>query len=329
MPTRDRKRKAQKKINYDKNKELILAQRKDKYASNSAPQREYSREYHRQNKASRNTASQQYYNSHKDEQQHSYHKYYASHVEERRVLNKQYYKAHKEDLQALSKVYFENNRTRILLYQKAYYQKNKEKIKAARKLYYASHRAEELADTTSKSLYLRRTHNHFTVVQSTVLLASQPPQGDWEDQGDSKGCEKTNMKGQSQSPDHPAFTGVWPDLGFHTVDQKWQESKCQALNLPFHAHSGAKPGGPHMVLTRPDHKGIHHIRKDGNCLFRCFSHLLTGEERHYDAVRKALVAHMYDIPDYVADPNSTTIDRDVAGKCSTCHSEISGRIRND
>jgi len=29
-----------------------------------------------------------------------------------------------------------------------------------------------------------------------------------------------------------------------------------AGNLPFHAHNGAKPGGPDIVLTRPDHKSI-------------------------------------------------------------------------
>ena len=48
------------------------------------------------------------------------------------------------------------------------------------------------------------------------------------------------------------------------------------------------------MLTRPNR--TKRISGDGNCLFRCFSYVVTGSQEHYQAVRAAVVAHMPVIP---------------------------------
>ena len=63
-------------------------------------------------------------------------------------------------------------------------------------------------------------------------------------------------------------------------------------------------GGPSVLLKSPDR--IQKIRGDRNCLFRCFSHLVTGSQNHYHAIHSVIVIHYQNIPPYIA--GSVTID---------------------
>ena len=87
---------------------------------------------------------------------------------------------------------------------------------------------------------------------------------------------------------------VWSEYRFHCVDQQWQADKCSELGLPYHGPSCLQRGGPNVLLTRPNR--TKNIGGDGNCLFRCFSYVVTGSQEHYQAVRAAMVAHMPVIP---------------------------------
>ena len=40
----------------------------------------------------------------------------------------------------------------------------------------------------------------------------------------------------------------------------------------------------------------HIVALPGNCLFRCFSYVVTGSQEHYQTVRASVVAHMPVIP---------------------------------
>ena len=54
--------------------------------------------------------------------------------------------------------------------------------------------------------------------------------------------------------------------------------------------NGCTAGGPHVPLRHPT--SVHHIRGDGNCLFRAFSYAITGSERQHLRVRSAIIRHM-------------------------------------
>ena len=74
------------------------------------------------------------------------------------------------------------------------------------------------------------------------------------------------------------------------MDSEWQMDKCTFLGLPFHCSNSLRPAGPNVALTCPH--VIRSIQGDGNCLFRCFSYLITESEEHHMAVRSALIDHM-------------------------------------
>ena len=77
------------------------------------------------------------------------------------------------------------------------------------------------------------------------------------------------------------------------MDAEWRMDKCTFLGLPFHCSNGLSTGGPNVALTCPH--VIRSIQGDGNCLFRCFSYLITGSEEHHMAVRSAFIDHMPNI----------------------------------
>ena len=65
---------------------------------------------------------------------------------------------------------------------------------------------------------------------------------------------------------------------------------CRFFELPYHGPNGVTPGGPDVRLTPP--LTFKYIRGDGNCLFRCFSHIITGSQEHHLRIRQAIVHHM-------------------------------------
>jgi len=56
-------------------------------------------------------------------------------------------------------------------------------------------------------------------------------------------------------------------------------------------------GRTDLVLSRPDLRSVKKI--DGNCLFRAFSHVITGSEDHHLGVRCAIIAHMLSVSELV------------------------------
>ena len=85
---------------------------------------------------------------------------------------------------------------------------------------------------------------------------------------------------------------TWPYLRYYQTDEVWQREKCTQLGLKFHSANNFDIGGPNIVLNRPDTETILRARGDGNCLFRCFSQIITGSPDQHYAVRMCIIRHM-------------------------------------
>ena len=88
---------------------------------------------------------------------------------------------------------------------------------------------------------------------------------------------------------------AWPEFSYYQTDEQWQRGKCRQLNLVFARANKFQPGGPTVILKHPDLKTVVKGIGDGNCLFRCFSCILTGSQGQHLAIRMAIVAHMRSI----------------------------------
>ena len=85
---------------------------------------------------------------------------------------------------------------------------------------------------------------------------------------------------------------TWPYLRYYQTDEVWQRQKCTQLGLTFHSANNFDIGGPNIVLNRPNTETILRARGDGNCLFRCFSQIITGSPDQHYAVRMCIITHM-------------------------------------
>ena len=85
---------------------------------------------------------------------------------------------------------------------------------------------------------------------------------------------------------------VWSMYRFHYVDEQWQRDKCAQLSLPFEMPHRGRPGGPARLLTAPDENQMLQIVRDGSCLFRCFSYIITRSQRHHMLICSAVVDHV-------------------------------------
>ena len=170
---------------------------------------------------------------------------------------------------------------------------------------YGPHNVERsiIVDVTAKSIYLFHPTGHYELVGSTVKAPSSPQQ---QNAGDPKDKAVANSDpNDPKSKDSRARASVsnwvidsrnryvWEAYRFHSVDQQWQIQTCNRLGLQFHRFHGVSPGGPNVPLTRIQQ--VRSIRGDGNCLFRCFSYIITGSEQQHMAVRSAMIAHMPNI----------------------------------
>ena len=80
-------------------------------------------------------------------------------------------------------------------------------------------------------------------------------------------------------------------FNYHPVDKDWQEHACRAVGLRFKFVAQVAQGGPNVALRRPKS-----LIRDGNCLFRAFSYLITGDECHHRKVRSEIdFRHMREI----------------------------------
>ena len=79
------------------------------------------------------------------------------------------------------------------------------------------------------------------------------------------------------------------------MDIQWQQNVCRMFGLELKRSSNLQyKTGENIPLTKP--KNTRRVQGDGNCLFRCFSYTLTGEERHHSEMRRAIVEHMPQLP---------------------------------
>ena len=129
-------------------------------------------------------------------------------------------------------------------------------------------------------------------VEDTVCLAKRP-------------CsEEVAVPTTSMPQDWGGVTGYegalirteWPEYRYYPVDTTWQQDTCRLLGLRFVKPFNCVPGGPGVILTRPDKSSLVRIGGDGNCLFRALCCIITGSEIQHFELRSAIVAHMLAIP---------------------------------
>ena len=88
---------------------------------------------------------------------------------------------------------------------------------------------------------------------------------------------------------------------FNPVDEQWQINACTALGLGFLRSNRVRPGGPDLSLKPPDGRTIRRIIGDGNCLFRCFSYIITGSEDQHMSLRIIITSYMISIAHLLLD----------------------------
>ena len=82
---------------------------------------------------------------------------------------------------------------------------------------------------------------------------------------------------------------------FYPVNENWQKTACARLGVQFRTWNRMPSGSPDMELTDPNPRRVRRIVGDGNCLFRCFSFLVTGCEEQHMEIRDAILCHMVKI----------------------------------
>ena len=84
---------------------------------------------------------------------------------------------------------------------------------------------------------------------------------------------------------------VWFHGGcYNPIRVEEQHRLCDELHLHFVCDNGCSLGGADVPLGHPT--SIHHIRGDGNCLFRALCYAITGSERQHFRLRNAIVRRM-------------------------------------
>ncbi|KAL5460206.1 hypothetical protein EMCRGX_G033634 [Ephydatia muelleri] len=74
---------------------------------------------------------------------------------------------------------------------------------------------------------------------------------------------------------------TWPEYRYYQTDEQWQREKCRQLNLVFASpHDFVEPGGPNVVLRRPNLRTVVKGVGDGNCLVYLLGREFTVETDH-------------------------------------------------
>ena len=87
--------------------------------------------------------------------------------------------------------------------------------------------------------------------------------------------------------DMPLLRTEWPEYRYYPVDEEWQNYACRQLGLTFIRPFHCVPGGPDVILTRPNTASLKRIGGDGNCLFRSLCYIITGSEAQHFELRSA------------------------------------------
>ena len=121
----------------------------------------------------------------------------------------------------------------------------------------------------------------------------------------SKQSKKVCFDKAAPKDDDLLITGVYPP-GMVQIDANFiynpgnattQKFWCGVLNLTYKKPVRPRLGSPTTPLMRPNR--VSDVPSDGNCLFSAFSYVITGSILQQGAVRAAIVAHMYNIEDYL------------------------------
>ena len=64
---------------------------------------------------------------------------------------------------------------------------------------------------------------------------------------------------------------TWPEYRYYQVNQAWQENACSRMGMHFTCANEFQPGGPHVILTRPELNSLINVQANGNCLFRALA----------------------------------------------------------
>ena len=150
------------------------------------------------------------------------------------------------------------------------------------------------AATVRKGIYLRHLPNHYDVVLSRVQRNNTISSEKADVNTTINVAQKQN--GSVQNSSAASFqTSAEDGMKFFPVNIQWQQDTCRMLHLDFKKSSNVQYDVDREIpLTVP--KNIRKVQGDGNCLFRCLSNVVTGEERQHERVRSAIVDHMPNLP---------------------------------
>lgn len=91
----------------------------------------------------------------------------------------------------------------------------------------------------------------------------------------------------ASEPQSEGLSEEHPRRYFKPVPGCQRRTMAEALSLTVHKQISM---GKQSELKAP--RRIHRTKGDGNCFFRCISHLLTGSEEQHSMVRDVVVTHM-------------------------------------
>ena len=98
---------------------------------------------------------------------------------------------------------------------------------------------------------------------------------------------------------------VWPEYRYYQTNVTWQQGACTRLGVRFVHPTGFQPGGPDVILTRPDLRSLRNVQGDGNCLFRALSYVVTGSEAQHMEIREGIISYMLSIEPLLTGYDST------------------------
>ena len=122
---------------------------------------------------------------------------------------------------------------------------------------------------------------------------------------------------------------TWTYLRYYQTDEVWQREKCAQLGLTFHNANNLEIGGPNVFLNRPNTERILRAIGDGNCLFRCFSQIITGSPGQHYAVRMCIIRHMRHISHLLIASTITNVGDDIEAYIATTKMDQIGSYGTD
>ena len=81
-------------------------------------------------------------------------------------------------------------------------------------------------------------------------------------------------------------------IRYEPVAASWQKSRAKALGLDLEKiQRYLRPARPYFISVLEPPRTVARIRGDGNCFFRCLSHILTGSQAYHKYLRQAVTSY--------------------------------------